>query len=176
MSQLIHMPAPDLRTAVENNHEAVEKFIRAARAVPATRWQEPRAEGKWSPAQVTEHLAVAYELSRKMVAGNANVTEGLPPRILQPLIRTVVRLTVLRTGKFMRAKAPAFFQPSSSPASQEVLCKRLEAASNGFEQDAMRAKQTGQTAFDHAFFGRFGVAEYLQLQAYHTVHHRAQLS
>ena len=170
------MRPPDLKTAVENNHEAMVKFLKAAKAVPVDRWQQPRAEGKWSPAQVAEHLAVAYELSRRMVAGNANVTEGLPPRLLQPLIRTLVRLTVLRTGKFIKAKAPVVFQPSSAPAAQDVLLRRLETASTGLEQDAMRAKQTGQTAFDHAFFGRFGVAEYLQLQAYHTVHHRGQLS
>jgi hypothetical protein len=51
----------------------------------------------------------------------------------------------------------------------------LQEASDVFERGAENAHRAGRTTFEHPFFGNFGLAEYAQLQAYHSVHHRAQL-
>ncbi|MDQ3389211.1 MAG: hypothetical protein M3483_06885, partial [Gemmatimonadota bacterium] len=49
-----------LRT-VEEHHAALAAFLRAAEAWPGETWLVPLGEGKWTPAQVTEHLALAYD-------------------------------------------------------------------------------------------------------------------
>ena len=47
----------EIETSIAENRKAIEEFIRAARAVAPERWQAPRAERAWSPAQIVEHLA-----------------------------------------------------------------------------------------------------------------------
>src|SRR5258708_2969795 len=74
----------EIETAIADNRAAVEEFVAAARGVDAASWNRPRAEGKWSPAQVTEHLAIVYEYNRKVVLGTAG--KGAP-KFLQPLAR-----------------------------------------------------------------------------------------
>jgi len=163
----------DLHTALQSNHSAVAEFLQTARMVPPEKWLAPRAEGKWSPAQVTEHLARVYEESQKLVAGTSTIRPF--PRVLRPLAGAAVRWTILRTGRFPRGKAIAPFQPSASPPAQEILCARLQEASDAFERGTEHEHRAGRTTFEHPFFGGFGLTEYAQLQAYHSVHHRSQL-
>jgi hypothetical protein len=164
---------PDLHTALQANQSAVAEFLETARQVSPDKWLVPRAEGKWSPAQVTEHLAKAYEESQKLIAGTSAIRPF--PKVLRPLVGAAVRWTILRTGRFPKGRAPAPFLPSASPPAQDILCARLQEASDVFERSAENAHRAGQTTFDHPFFGKFGVGEYAQLQAYHSVHHRSQL-
>ena len=74
----------ELETAIADNRMAVEEFIARARGIDAAAWSAPRGEGKWSPAQIVEHLAIVYEYNRKVVTGDAG---GGAPRFLQPLAR-----------------------------------------------------------------------------------------
>ena len=163
----------DLHNALLANRSAVAEFLQTARLVSPEKWRVPRAEGKWSPAQVTEHLAKTYEESQSLIAGSSTIPAF--PRLLRPVAGAAVRWTILRTGRFPKGKAPAPFQPSASPPAQAILCARLQEASNVFEQSAEAADRGGLATFEHPFFGKFGVTEYVQLQAYHSVHHRSQL-
>src|SRR5437773_8933669 len=45
-----------MKPTIVDNREAVDAFITAARAVAPSAWTAPRAPGKWSPGQVTEHV------------------------------------------------------------------------------------------------------------------------
>jgi hypothetical protein len=163
----------DLHTALVANRSAVAEFLQTARLVSPEKWLVPRAEGKWSPAQVAEHLAKTYEESQKLIAGTSTIPAF--PRLLRPVAGAVVRWTILRTGRFPKGKAPAPFRPTASPPAQDILCARLQEASNVFEEGVEAAARGGRTTFEHPFFGKFGVTEYVQLQAYHSVHHRSQL-
>src|SRR5206468_3575925 len=117
----------------------------------AARWDQPRAPGKWSPGQVTEHVTLAYEFNRRLLHGDASGMVGAP-RLLRPLLRKVLLGTVLRRGRFIPgSKAPKRFRPSASPAAQTSLLSRLEAAGAAFEADA---KSLRAPAIDHPFFGR----------------------
>jgi hypothetical protein len=46
-----------VQSTLDENRKAVSAFVAAARAVPRSAWAAPRAPAKWSPAQVTEHVA-----------------------------------------------------------------------------------------------------------------------
>ena len=47
----------DVTRALESNRGAVDEFLGAAEAMEP-QWMTPRSEGKWSPAQVVEHVDV----------------------------------------------------------------------------------------------------------------------
>ncbi len=78
-----------LEEALEANREAVRGLVAAGERSGA-RWSVPRAEGKWSPAQVTEHVALSLEESANLVAGRPSKFPKLPfppstPRPRPPL-------------------------------------------------------------------------------------------
>ena len=77
----------ELETALAENRAAVEEFVAAGRALDAARWRAPVGEGKWTPAQIAEHLAIIYEYNRKVMVGTAPGVPWLLRPILQPLLR-----------------------------------------------------------------------------------------
>ncbi|MBA3260308.1 MAG: DUF1569 domain-containing protein [Gemmatimonadales bacterium] len=162
----------DLQAALHTHHQAVEAFLAAAGAVPAAQWGQPRLPGKWSPGQVAEHLALAYEVNRGVLHGRAPGASA--PRLLRPLIRRFALGPVLRRGRFIPgSKSPKAFQPSTSPPPPDVLLARLQAAMEAFESDATVFRTT---TLDHPFFGRLSLVDFVRLQEIHTEHHRGQLA
>lgn len=162
---------PDLQTALHAHQQAVQAFLASARALPPERWDRPRAEGKWSPGHIAEHLALAYETGGDVLHGRSPA--GAPPRFLRPLIRILMLRPVLRLGRFpMASKAPSVMRPGPSPAPAPVLLDRLQAAVAAFES-AARALP-GPTV-DHPAFGRLPVVDLVRLQEIHTRHHHLQL-
>ena len=165
----------DLKTVLANNREAVADFLTTAGAIAPSDWGRPRAPGKWSPGQVTEHVALTYEVSRGILHGT--FPGPTAPRIARPLIRILFLNPVLKRGRFNRpAKTPKPFQPGASPALPEALTARLRAAATAFEEDVETTAGSGQATLDHPFFGKLQLAEYLRLQVIHTHHHRQQLT
>jgi hypothetical protein len=164
----------DLTTALQTHHQAVDDFVAAAGAVPSVKWGEARAAGKWSPGQVAEHVALAYEVNRRVLHGMA--PGAAAPRFLRPLIRTFLLNPVLRRGAFIPgSKSPKVFRPSASPAFPAELLARLQAAANAFEVDAAAAATAGGT-IEHPFFGRLSLIDFVRLQEIHTRHHRGQVA
>jgi DinB superfamily len=165
----------DLQTSMADNRQAVTAFLAAAHAVSPSRWAHPRAPGKWSPGQVTEHVALAYELSRGLLHGS--FPGSAAPRILRPFIRMFFLNPVLKRGRFGPGnKTPEPFEPAESPPAPEALIARLESAVGAFDTDLAAASRSGQSTLDHPFFGKVLLADYVRLQAIHTQHHREQLS
>ena len=165
----------DVQSTIADNQQAVAAFIAAARAVPQSAWTQPRAPQKWSPGQVTEHVAIVYEGAQAILDGTF-AGRGVP-RIMRPLIRVFALNPTLKAGRFKPGlKAPAFFQPTSSTASVDDLSARLHAAARAFEAAVETAARQGRTFVDHPFFGRVDLAEYSRLQAIHTRHHQQQLA
>jgi uncharacterized damage-inducible protein DinB len=163
----------DMQATIRHNQVAVAEFLEALNAVPAADWDRPRAPGKWSPAQVADHVAIVYELGRKLMEGTAK--DPSAPRWLRPLIGLMLRATILRTGRFPKSTTAKAFLPADRPPPRDVLSGRIETASRAFEQLATQHARAGRTTFDHPAFGRFRVSDYVQFQAYHTKHHEGQL-
>jgi hypothetical protein len=169
------MASGGIAAVVESNRRAVAEFVAAAVDVSATRWMEPRSPGKWSPAQITEHVAIAYEIAGEIVDGTADIPGRKPARFVRPLIRMLVHATVLRTGRFYKSKTPVAYEPSSRSEAQHVLCDRLQRASDAFEQKARDKVGAGVNVLQHPYFGRFRIADLVTLQAHHARHHRLQI-
>ena len=154
------------------HRDAAESFLATARAVPAERWAVPRATGKWSPAQVVEHVALAYETNTQLLRGPV---PGGAPRWIRPLIRKFLLGLVLRRGGFPRgSRAPKAMEPkvSQAAAPRSELMPRLESAAAGFQAGA--AAHASDT-LEHPFFGTVPLTDIVRLSEIHTRHHAAQL-
>jgi hypothetical protein len=163
----------DLVAARDANHRSVDEFLAAARSLDQEVWQRPPAPGKWSPAQVTEHVTLAYERTGEMLRSPA---PGGVPFFLRPIIRYLYVRPILRSGRFPAStKAPRPFQPSGGPSTVEALCTRLRTAADGFETEVERLASLGERTFDHPVFGHVKLPDCLRFQAFHTAHHRGQL-
>ena len=164
----------EVEPSLREDQKAVTDFLARARSVGAERWDTPRAPGKWSPAQVCDHVAVSYEASRAMLGGE-RAQKGMP-RWVRPLIRVLFLRGVLKTGRFPKgAKAPVAFQPAANPAPAAENLRRLEKAAADFDAEARRRGGPGDATIDHPVFGRIRVTDYIRLNAIHTRHHEAQL-
>jgi hypothetical protein len=169
------MASARIDEAFQMNGRAVAEYVAAALDVSSSKWLEPLGPGKWSPAQVTEHLAITYELGDQFLDGQLEIPGHTPPRVLRPLLRMLIRATVLRTGKFLKSKTPVAFELSSRSGLQRPLCDRLQRANDTFEQGARDKVRAGVDTLQQPYFGRFGIEEFVRLEAYHTWHHRSQI-
>ncbi len=169
------MASGNIDAAFESNRTAIATFISTLLDLPASRWDEPRRTGKWSPAQITEHVAITYERAALFVEGSLALSGRRPPKFLRPFIRMLIRVTALRTGRFIKSKTPAAFEPSPRPASQQVVCDRLQRASATFESRAREKLNAGISTFEHPYFGTFGIEEFVRLEMHHVHHHRRQI-
>lgn len=165
----------DLPTTIAADREVLSSLLERARAIPAGRWTTPRAPGKWSPAQVVEHVTLSYEGHRKMVQGG--IPQSGNPRITQWLARTFFLPRLFRMGDFTQKglKAPRFIVPSDTPALASELLPRLEAAATGLEQDLTAASAAGQAKVVHPFFGPLALPDLLQFVVIHARHHLPQV-
>jgi len=164
----------DAQAVISSSHEAVDAFIKAARAIPASRWKMPRATGKWSPGQVTEHVTLTYEQGRRMLAGT--YVGQVEPRYRQLLARFVFLPWLFSRKRFGKGlQAPDFIRPGELPASSGVLLARLESAASALEADLAAAADGHGAEIDHPIFGHLYLADMLRFLAIHTDHHRPQL-
>jgi hypothetical protein len=164
----------DLEPTLADLAAATDRFVAAAAALPADRWDRAAAPGKWSPAQVSEHVALGAEVATDALRERS----ALPPipRFLRPLIRFLFLRRVLKSGRFPRGKAPAAFLPSQSPGPREVVLARVRASADRFAAECRTLASAGTTRFVHPVFGALSVADYARLTALHADHHRPQLS
>jgi hypothetical protein len=164
----------EIETALADNRAAIEEFVAAARGVDSAAWSRPRGEGKWTAAQIAEHLAITYEYNRKVITGTAG--KGAPA-FLRPLARWFIVTRTLKAGTFTRkGKAPKIFQPTAAPPAAPVVLDRLARAVAGFESDIRSGHPEARHTVAHPFFGTLPTVDYLRLQAIHTRHHRSQLT
>lgn len=158
-----------IEEALAESRAAVESLLGSFAAAP---WDAPPAPGKWSPAQAVEHVALTYEVSMELVEGKPAI-RGIP-RPLRWLAGKLLVPRVLRTGRFPKgAKAPPPFQPKQAGATPADGARRLRDCAARFEETVRRLAGGGAGRFDHPFFGRIAVSDYVRLQALHALHHRA---
>jgi Protein of unknown function (DUF1569) len=164
----------DLETTIADNHAAVAEFIAAARVMSPQQWITPREPGKWTPAQIAEHLAITYEYGRTLAEGKA--TGGIP-FFLKPIARRMILDSTLKAGRFTRkGRTPKMFEPSATPPAASVVLSRLENALAGFERAVQSGLPESRQTLDHPFFGKIATTDYMRLQAIHARHHHAQLA
>ncbi|HEX5004397.1 MAG TPA: DinB family protein [Gemmatimonadales bacterium] len=159
--------------ALHQNRAAVEEFLATA-ATASGHWTTPRAPKKWSPSQVTEHVARALEQSGYGIARQPTLFPVFP-RFVRPIMRGVFFNRMVRTGHFpggARTNKP--MDPESGPPGVAEGRARLQGALAVLEAAAL-ARSAGDELVETTTFGKVSLPDYLVFQAHHTRHHRPQL-
>lgn len=163
-----------LEDAIAANREAATKFLSTARTVAKEEWAAPIAPGKWSPAQIVDHVATSTEVALKAIKGDKSV--GSFPRIFRAIPREMVFNSTIKKGAFPgKMRGPAIFAPSREHASLDASAERLERAIADLEAHVRDLAKAGKDTFEHGFFGRVKVADYIRFNGLHTDHHEQQL-
>jgi hypothetical protein len=167
----------DITPLLEGNHAALDDLLRTAEAAATQgRWTTPRAPGKWSPQQVVEHVAMAYEEGGKVIAGLPSKLPTLPA-IVRPLARIFFN-RVVRTGKFHKAKTNREMDPAQTrgagPAGPAEARARLNDAFAKFEE-ACRACAASGGRVPSGAFGSVALEDHARFTELHTRHHTKQI-
>jgi hypothetical protein len=163
------------RTAVLLHSEALAAVTRAAESVPGDAWRQPVQEGKWTPAEVVEHLTLAYDALLKELSGGPGM-KYRPNAVIRFILRYTVLPRILRGEPFPRARAPRETRPADTPLAQPEAVRRLRdrGAAAVAEMERALGSRPG-TKLTHAYFGRLPLTTGLTLIARHINHHRKQL-
>jgi hypothetical protein len=155
---------------------AVEEFIVAAARCPAHAWMRPIVPGKWTPAELTSHVAEAYRVLRAELAGAPGM------RILgSPVQRLVLRHTMLPRLLAGRpfpsgVRAPRETRPREIVQDPSAALDMLKALAEAFTQELTSRATEGTIRLTHAYFGPLSPRQGLQLLTVHTRHHACQLA
>lgn len=165
-----------LPAALREHDLATAELLEAARAVPAERWLRPLSPGKWSPAEVVEHLCLTYETLRAELGGAPGM--ALRTRGWQRLLlRFTLRPRLLAGGRFPRGvRAPREIRPGELPPEREEGLARFRRCADDFRA-AVEVAHAGRPGvrLTHAYFGALPLAEAVRFSAVHVRHHRGQL-
>lgn len=159
----------------KHQHEiALQDFAARVRSVPPAAWFMEIAPGKWSPALITEHVAISYEVIEQIALRK-------PPIRPQPLYkRWMIRFlfftpTILRQRFPKAIEAPKAFNPKNPPQTPEAGAARILAAATKTISllDALQLR--GEKHLDHPLFGPVSLADAVKLATIHLRHHIVQL-
>jgi hypothetical protein len=159
---------PHLRRAIDEIEDAVgtlDAHALAARPVP----------GKWSIAEILEHLTLAFEVNagalEKVLRSGELRTR--PPKLSQRL----GRLLVVEIGYFPKVEAPAVTRPQGTiPADRSLAALResVERLDGTLSRVAARFGDRVAVAH-HPILGAFSVRHWRTFHWRHTRHHMRQV-
>jgi hypothetical protein len=161
--------------ALRLHQSAAAEYARSAGALAEDAWAAPITEGKWSPAEITEHLIRAYEVLLRELSGGPGMALRTGP-LQRVLLRLLLVPRLLRGTPFpLGARAPRETRPVGMIDQQHALARFVNLADQfqAAVQDA-RARNPRQR-LTHAYFGASPLQDSVVLCARHILHHRQQL-
>ena len=161
---------------LEDHTRAIEEFRKAVGALDSAVWMAPLAPGKWSPAEVTAHVAQAYRVLSAELAGAAGMQ--LRGSRFQRLVLRYILLPRLLTGKPFPpgARAPRETRPTEIIEDPDLAVATLVERAEQFTRDLTRCAAIPGVRLTHAYFGRLSPRQGLELSTRHTRHHAQQLT
>ena len=161
--------------AARQHRAALASYVTRAGRLTSERWRAPRAPGKWSPAEISEHLALAYEVGLTELRGgpSAEIRTGFWQRLV---LRWLVMPKLLAGGTLTRAvQAPREIRHPVA-GDQVATLVRLERLAETLERELDSAAARGPVRFTHPYFGALGAVQALGFLAFHARHHEAQVA
>lgn len=165
-----------LESLLRDHRAAVREYVERANTVGESRWLLPRAEGKWTPAQETRHLILAYEAFCRDLSGGAKMAlRGTPLRRM--LWRAIGLTSILWRKRIpVAARAPREARPEWESAPRSELVPRLEQCASEFDALFTRVwRAEPRRRVTHPFFGDITLDQSIRMSAVHTRHHAAFL-
>lgn len=165
-----------LQQRLSDHRAAVAEFIEKAGALHAEQWFVPRAEGKWTPAQETRHVILAYEMFLSQLNG------GPPMRLRgtawkRRMWRLVGLTSILWRKRIpVAVRAPGEVRPDAVTATASQLIPALRGRASEFEVAfAAEWRTAPRTLVTHFMFGKLRLDHAIQIMSVHTRHHAAFL-
>lgn len=158
---------------VRKLHSDVAAKIEAAvENVPPARWLAPRAEGKWSPAEIAEHLILSYDVVLGELDGGPGM-KIVTPWYLRVLWSFTAKPRLLAGAPFPKGvRAPRELRPSSTRAQSEAVAALRDRAA---KLDAVVHAAIGTNKkVSHAYLGRMPLAEGALFFTRHLQNHLKQ--
>ncbi len=162
---------------VERIHsDAAADLVAAAERVPPEKWLIPRGEGKWSPAEVVEHLNLAYDVLLAELAGG----KGLQVRTkfwLRMYLRLVYMPRLMRGGPFPEGvRAPRELrQPVANPDQSSAIAGFRDRAARMISGASAAIADGRKVLLTHPYFGKSPLPDGVLFCARHIQHHRKQI-
>lgn len=162
--------------AMDEHREALAAFLDTAGDVGEAEWGAPWKPGKWTRAQVVEHVLMAYETCiRELETGEGMALKLTPFR--RKLTRWILLPHILFHRSFpLRAPAPREIRPKEPRAPKAEVLRQLRERGERFEAAMERAMRAGGGSLTHPFFGSIPPLKALRFIAVHTEHHRRQIA
>jgi hypothetical protein len=167
--------AADLRDEIEAHRRALLDFVATAEAIAPAAWNAPAADGKWSPAQVTEHLRLSYATARAELAGRPGFR--IRTKWWQRRIGRLLHLgKILDAGRFP-AGVPAVreIRPGEGPYDRRELLTAFRDEGERFLAEAASAAGDRRATITHPFLGSLTLRQGIRFLAQHVRHHHAQI-
>jgi hypothetical protein len=169
-------PSARISDALLAHREAVRSFAERAAALPDAAWLAAPAPGRWSPAEITEHLRLTYAGLAEELAGGPGIRVRLRGfRFLVARLYFMPR--VLRSGVFPPGvRAPREVVPADANPDRNAALRAFAEQAGAFErliEPRLSARSGGNT---HPFFGRLTPEQSLRFAEIHTRHHARQIS
>ncbi|MFL5540850.1 MAG: DinB family protein [Longimicrobiaceae bacterium] len=173
-----HTATPDARwdEAVEEHRAALAAFLDVAERLREDAWNAPWAPGKWTRAQVAEHLALVYEVAiRELTTG-----QGLRVRVTgvrQRLLRWILMPHILFHRSLpLRVVSPRETRPAEVTAPRGAVLRRLRELAVRWEVELERAMEAGRGGLTHPYFGTIQPLKAMRFMAVHIEHHTRQIA
>jgi hypothetical protein len=162
--------------AVDEHQAALAAYLEAASRISDEAWMRPWAPAKWTPAVITEHLAMAYRVYVQEARGGAAMKLKLTP-MYRRVLRTFLLPHMLFHRTFPRgARAPREVRPEGDGLPKEQALAELRVLGEEFEREVGRARAGGLQHVTHPYFGAIDLARGMRFAAVHIEHHTRQLA
>jgi hypothetical protein len=159
-----------------DHRAALDQFIATARQLPPTSWARPLGDGKWSPAEISNHLIASYRILRTELAGGQGMALRLGP-LRRWLLRHTMLPRILKSGTFPAgARAPRETRPSSDLAALPDALETLTREANALVEELTTRASRRRVRLTHAYFGPMSARQSLRILAAHIRHHARQLA
>jgi len=158
---------------VREHHAARDALLATLQSCPADAWNRPRAQGKWSPAETVEHLALAYRAILADLAGKPIVRRRAGP-LMTFLLRSLLLPHVLFHRTFpVRVTAPRETRPVGALPQPPDAAREFRELADRVERELATA---GDHRVMHPYFGPLDATTALRLCSVHIEHHQRQIA
>lgn len=165
-----------LAILLEDHAAAVDNFFHRAAQITSGRWNTPRADGKWTPAQEVKHVILGYEaFIRDLEGGEGMRLVGTP---LKRMFWRLIGLPIVIWGKRLPrgARAPRESRPAEGEHDQQTLLNEFRDRTTRFDQVFREIWQRHpKKLVSHPYFGALDLVDAMKTCTVHTRHHAAVL-
>ncbi len=162
---------PSLDSILENLAGAQTGLLRAADAIPAERWAESPAAGRWSAGELVSHLITV----ERAIIGAADKVLQKPPRKVPFFKRFHVPMAMVEM-RVIRRKTPIPLEAHLMREKEAMLAELREVRGRTLAfLEETKGRDLSVYRYPHAFLGMLNLYEWFQMIASHEMRHTKQM-